>query len=282
MFSEQKVVIAIHDVVLHSSEKKRLLKEVYHNHIRKKYSNFHLFSDSQAELFSQTFRNKNILLTPLCIKDFGDPSFINKVPKTRFLFFGSILPYKGLEILINAVNYLISGLNIREFSLTIAGNCSESEWDIYWRAFKYPEFIQEEIRTIKNSEIADLFSNSDYLVLPYKDVTQCGPLMIAFNYNLPVIASDLPGFRDYISDGQTGYLFKKNDSKKLADIMANCIQSSNHEFLSENITPTVDKQFSSKVISEKYLQYFNSLANEKMELSELLQPIPDTIFVYTC
>jgi len=260
--NRNKVVIAIHDVELHSSEKKKRLKEIYHSLIRKDYSNFHLFSNSQAELFSQSFRNKNILVTPLCIKDFGQSFSTHKNSKVRFLFFGSILPYKGLETLVKAVNYLITDLNSKNFSLAIAGNCNDANWSELKRLIKYPEFVQTEIRTIKNSEIPNLFCNSDYLILPYRDVTQCGPLMIAYNYKIPVIASDLPGFRDYISEGNTGYLFEKNNAQKLAEIMDYCIHNNNHEFLVENISQIIDKQFSPRVISEKYFQYFNGLSKD--------------------
>jgi len=257
--NRNKVVIAIHDVELHSSERKRQIKGMYQSYVKKHYTNFHLFSDSQSELFTQSFSNKNILLTPLCIKDFGQPTSTLKSEKTRFLFFGNILPYKGLDVLLEAVNYLVSKCKVVNFSLTIAGNCSASDWNEYLKRINYPEIIRAEIRTIKNSEIADLFCNSDYLILPYKDVTQCGPLMIAFNYTLPAIASDLQGFRDYISEGETGLLFKSNDHTKLAEIMADCINTNKHDLLAGNMMCMARGKFSPAVISEQYSEYFENL-----------------------
>ena len=35
---------------------------------------------------------------------------------------------------------------------------------------------------ISEDEIADLFNNADYLMLPYRDVTQSGPLLIAYYF----------------------------------------------------------------------------------------------------
>jgi glycosyltransferase involved in cell wall biosynthesis len=257
-----KMVIANHDIYLHSSEKNIQVKNLYHKFYRKLYSNFHLFSNTQTTLFRQTFENKKILTTPLCIKDFGKPTHVNKSTKVRFLFFGTILPYKGLDILLNAVNYLIETCNTTNFTLTIAGNISSREWNEYAKLVKYPKFIRLETRTIRNIEIADLFCNSDYLVLPYKDVTQCGPLMIAFNYFLPVIASDLPGFGEYISVCETGYLFNNKDFKNLAEVMANCIQNNYQDFLSGNIMRIVKNKFTPEVISPQYIKYFNTLLYE--------------------
>jgi len=258
-FKKSKVVVAIHDVELHSSEKKKWIKDLYHNHSRRQYSNFHLFSESQAEIFRKTVPGKNILITPLCIKDFGKPSPQCVRVKNQFLFFGSIHPYKGLEILIEAVNHLVHTYKLDNFSIIIAGNCSDAEWSKYKTKIVYPELFRTEIRVIKNIEIADLFCSSDYLILPYKDVTQCGPLMIAFNYTLPVIASDLQGFRDYISEGETGFLFKSNDHKKLAEIMADCINTNKHDLLAGNMMCMANAKFSPAVISEQYSEYFENL-----------------------
>lgn len=258
-FKKNRVVIAIHDVELHSSEKKKRIKEFYHSRYRIRYPNFHLFSESQAQLFNKSFFNKNILLTQLCIKDFGRPSIVKGSDKVRFLFFGNILPYKGLAVLLNAVNHLIKDMDVKDFTLTIAGNCSASDWCEYQKIIEYPEFVRPEIRTIRNDEIADLFCNSDYMVLPYRDVTQCGPLMIAFNYSLPVIASDLKGFSDYISEGETGFLFDVNDFKKLAEIMADCIRSNKRDFIAANMMRMAGGKFSPAAISEQYSQYFEKL-----------------------
>jgi glycosyltransferase involved in cell wall biosynthesis len=262
-YPAEKAVIANHDIELHSSEKKRWIKKLYHDSYRKIYSNFHLFSDSQANLFSHLFKNKNLLITSLCIKDFGRPSSMYKSEKVRFLFFGSILPYKGLDILIKAINVLSENHTSTNFSLTIAGNCSASDWSEYEKIIEFPQFIKTEIRVIKNSEIADLFCNSDYLVLPYRDVTQCGPLMIAFNYSVPVIATDLPGFRDYITDKGNGFLFENNDYKKLAEIMTDCIQNNRHDLLSGNMSRIAGEKFSPQIIAKQYSQYFKRLMNHR-------------------
>ena len=52
-------------------------------------------------------------------------------------------------------------------------------------------------------------------MLPYQDVAQSGPHMIAYNYNLPVIASDIDGFAERVEDGVNGFLFRVNDKESL-------------------------------------------------------------------
>lgn len=75
--------------------------------------------------------------------------------------------------------------------------------------------ITAEFRRIDDEEIPELFTKSDYLVLPYEDVAQSGPHMIAYNYNLPVIASDIDGFKERVVDGENGFYLNVTISKVL-------------------------------------------------------------------
>ena len=71
--------------------------------------------------------------------------------------------------------------------------------------------ISTYFKRIDDCEIAELFTKHDFLMLPYEDVAQSGPHMIAYYYNLPVIASDIEGFAERVIDGENGYLFKRNN-----------------------------------------------------------------------
>ena len=77
--------------------------------------------------------------------------------------------------------------------------------------------LTQRIKTLKNAELIDefvdyknisnIYKNGDVLVLPYKQVTQCGPLLIGYNELVPAICSRLPGFLEYVDDGSSGILF---------------------------------------------------------------------------
>jgi glycosyltransferase involved in cell wall biosynthesis len=53
--------------------------------------------------------------------------------------------------------------------------------------------------------------------LPYHDATQSGPLLISLSFNCPVIAADVGGLPEYLSEGKNGLLFKKDSCSDLAD-----------------------------------------------------------------
>jgi glycosyltransferase involved in cell wall biosynthesis len=74
-------------------------------------------------------------------------------------------------------------------------------------------------RYVANEEVGSYFSVADVLVTPYLSVTQSGPLQVAYAFDKPVIASDLPAFRECVSHGESGYLFSTGDARDLEDKM---------------------------------------------------------------
>lgn len=111
-----------------------------------------------------------------------------------------------------------------------------------------------------NNKIADLFCQSHFLILPYKDVTQSGPLMIAFNYGVPAIASNLPGFVENIKDTVTGFLFETENSDSLYTIMKTVIDThkTNYSQIKQNLNEYIGNNYSILKIKTMYSEMFNS------------------------
>ena len=126
-------------------------------------------------------------------------------PGTRYaLFFGLIRDYKGLDTLIEAwAKFRRSG-----HKLLIAG-------EFYASRDKYIDLIerlglQDDIilhdHFIPDSEVANYFSASDCVVLPYKTATQSGVTQIAYNFRTPIIVTDVGGLKEIVPDGVVGYV----------------------------------------------------------------------------
>jgi glycosyltransferase involved in cell wall biosynthesis len=165
----KKVVVAVHDVILHKKFS-TLTGILFHNLVLKIFRNYHLYSENQELIFRKNHKTKNILVAKLYLKDFGKPrGLIPKNPEMlNFLFFGSVRHNKGLEFLIEAGNMLAKDFS--NFKITIAGNSTEKE--NYQKMIQFPDRFNIRFEIIPNAEIADYFTNSDFLVLPYRDVTQ--------------------------------------------------------------------------------------------------------------
>ncbi|MDR0543641.1 MAG: glycosyltransferase [Dysgonamonadaceae bacterium] len=123
------------------------------------------------------------------------------INKKSLLFFGLIREYKGLDLLIEAMDHLDDS-----YELLIAG-------ESYGSFQKYRKLIDHSSAkdriVVKNYYIEDkdvplLFSAADVLVLPYKSATQSGVLPVAYHYETPVVATDVGGFREAIEKAGTG------------------------------------------------------------------------------
>ena len=254
---KHKIIYACHDFILHVQVEHQQFLQAYANFILKKFQNFQLFSRTQAALFHKQF-SKNYFYAPLALKGFGAPSTTQTdKDKTTFLFFGNIHRRKGLEYLIEATNQLSSRYK-GKFTVRIYGNCEH--WDEYEKLITDTTCFELAIRRVENDEIANLFSTSDYLILPYKEVTQSGPLLISYYYNLPVIASDHDGFREYISHGESGFLFQNENPTSLASVMEQIIQNKyDNAAIRHNLSNFIAENNSLEKIIELYSEGFERL-----------------------
>jgi glycosyltransferase involved in cell wall biosynthesis len=257
-------VIAIHDVVQHHKMKDKMVRTFYYTFLMKTYLNFHIFSENQLRIFKEKFKEKNSFYTPLYLKNFGagvDSKLPQNKDSTVFLFFGIIRPNKGLDILIEAVNYLSE--EYKNFHVVVAGKCDN--WDEYQGMIRYPEQFTLHIGNVEKEKVPEFFTNAHFLVLPYRDVTQSGVLLTAYNYNVPVIATKLEWFEEYVEHTVNGYLFENNNARDLAKQMAAAIKQdqSNYNQMVGNLKNFIAQEINIKDIAQEYIKFFKSINNHE-------------------
>jgi D-inositol-3-phosphate glycosyltransferase len=182
------------------------------------------------------------------------------------LFFGVITPYKGLE-------YLLWALTKRRekddpFRLIIAGKV-DKKFSQYWKSVQriakehnLGDYIIERIGYIADKDVEVYFKAADVLILPYKYIFQSGILFLAFNFGLPVIATDVGSLREFIIDGKTGFLCKPEDPDDLAEkinIYYNSHLFRNAEENREKIIGYANEKYSWGKIGEKTHDLYKSL-----------------------
>lgn len=136
------------------------------------------------------------------------------------LFFGQIKEVKGLDLLVEAF-----GKNHKELepvTLLVAGKVWKDSFS------KYQDLIDQyninnicslHIRYIPDDELSTFYSAADIIVLPYHRIYQSGVLLMAMSYGVPVLASDLLGMREIITDGENGFLFPAGDADDLGRVL---------------------------------------------------------------
>lgn len=125
------------------------------------------------------------------------------------LFFGRILPYKGLDDLLNALKMVRN-----KVKLIIAGKGLTENQRRLISALSLPIEVYDEWVSDETSDL--LYSLADVLILPYRSISQSGPLLTAIGYKLPVIAPDLSGVKEFIVNDVNGLLYSSGDFIDLA------------------------------------------------------------------
>lgn len=252
-----KTVIGFHDVVNHSGLNNYIFK-VSKGILIKSFKYFLTFSRGQKKLLrSIVTQDKTIFTIPLPLKNFGELVKTKRKQRKNLLFFGNISSYKGLDILIEAINTIPGNQDVL---LTIAGRCDNWEFE-YLPLIRDINRFNLKIEFIKDSEIAELFSRTDYLVLPYRDATQSGPLMIALYYSIPAIVSNIEGLCEFIEDGKTGFIFERENISDLSKTLQKALMISDAEYtnMENNISMFVEKELKINKITSAYIEMFENV-----------------------
>ncbi len=125
------------------------------------------------------------------------------------LFFGFIRPYKGLNLLLDAMND--QRVKERNIKLLIAGEFYEDKAPYIERINRmekdsvtlYSDFIDK-------SEVKNYFCAADIVVQPYLTATQSGITQIAYHFGRPMLVTNVGGLAEIVPDGRVGYVTEKN------------------------------------------------------------------------
>ncbi len=170
-----------------------------------------------------------VITTPHPVYDFGKPGRPRKTKaearasldlpaESRLaLFFGFIKPYKGVDHLIDAARDLKDrfGDGIR---VLIVGDIYGDKQPYLDRitASGAEDIIQLIDGFVPDETVEDYFLAADLAVLPYVSATQSGIVQIAYNYDLPVVTTDVGGLPEVVHDGRTGFIVPPENAPALA------------------------------------------------------------------
>jgi glycosyltransferase involved in cell wall biosynthesis len=132
----------------------------------------------------------------------------------ELLFYGFVRPYKGVDVLLQAV----AALPERDLFLTIAGEVWGGSLDLAAavQAAGLAERVELRPRYHTEQESAELFARADAVVLPYRDASASGVVALAYHYDRPVIVTRVGGLPDVVEAGASGFIVPPDDPAALA------------------------------------------------------------------
>lgn len=135
--------------------------------------------------------------------------------KPMMLFFGYVRPYKGLQVLLEAMPLILKEM---EVILYVVGEFYEKEEKYSHQIRRLG--IEKNVRVVSdyvpNEEVHLYFSACDVVVLPYLSATQSGIVQIAYQFDKPVIATDVGGLTEVVINETTGFIVPPNNPEALA------------------------------------------------------------------
>lgn len=227
-FFRKKTSLVVHDPIPHVGE---TFSDNFYRYIALRlYKNMIILNSNQKDAFVHKYKlyNKNILTSKLGVFSYMNIFITQTKPDIYYepyiLFFGRITRYKGVEYLLEAMKIVHE--QYPTIKLVIAG-----KGDIYFNKSEFEKlpFIDFQYRFIPIDELAHLIKNSLFTICPYIEATQSGVISSSFGLCKPVIASNVGGLGEMISDGDTGILVEPRDILQLSKAI--CVLLGNKEKL---------------------------------------------------
>lgn len=237
----------------------------YHNLIYNRWSNYIVVHNAYSKSQLLPLIGKSVHATVRVIKhgaflDLVDRSVASNEaqqhlaldPKYKYLlFFGRLKTTKRLDILLEAMPYIHS--NTR---LIIAGKPVNGKFDAYQQIIdrlSIAERVILDIEYITDAKRDWYFQASDATVLPYEVIFQSGVLLMSMSYGLPVIASDIPTFKELIQHQHNGLLFESLNPMDLARKVNDLMDSKTMRLtISNGAIQTMKNDYSWDDIAKQY------------------------------
>lgn len=252
-----KMVLTVHDPFEHSGEGNsvsRKARTIAFRMCRKLI----LLNDKQKDMFIKHYQlqKKRVYVNSLGIYDSIRvvESDTGNMPYTKYvLFFGRISPYKGIDVLCEAMRLVHEKLP--DIHCVIAGG-GKMYFD--YSPYENLPYIHLLNHFIDTPELGELIKGSLFTVCPYKDATQSGVVYSSLAYNKPIIASNVGALGDAVIDGKTGILVKPNDTKTLAEAI---VKLAGQEDLLSKMSADISEVFNEgrqswNVIANKYIAIY--------------------------
>ncbi|MCS7119888.1 MAG: glycosyltransferase family 4 protein [Nitrososphaerota archaeon] len=262
-------VLTNHTIFIASDEKYLWIPTSYLLYPYRKYINkadvITAVSRAAANFIEHFTQEKEILVIPngvdadrfVCPGSLDDPQ-----RKTlKILYVGRLVYRKGVHILIRAMPEIIK--EFPDCSLIIAG---KGPMEDFLKMLVKSLDLKDNVKLIgpvPDEKLPALYSQCSIFALPSLYCESFGiTLLEAMAAGKPVIASNVGGIPEVITDGLNGLLFRRGDIKDLAEKIIHLLSDRKlAEFLGLRAKYTVRKRYDWDVVAEEVERVYENIAN---------------------
>jgi len=140
------------------------------------------------------------------------------------LWQGIIFPYKGIDLLLRSWQQVEA--QVDDVCLVIAGTGAPELLDhIRGQVMNLDlKRVKLHFQFISTEELVALYRASSIVVYPYQAITTSGALATGLALGKAIVASDLPVFRELLTNRENAFLVDPQNSGQLADALIELIQ----------------------------------------------------------
>jgi glycosyltransferase involved in cell wall biosynthesis len=219
-----KVVLTVHDLLPHDTGEayKRTFNELYRRVDAIICHSDHVMARLEAE-FSVPEEKISVIPhgpffydLPVSGQEQILKSFEVEPDKVLVLWQGIIFPYKGIDLLLRAWQQVEA--HVDDACLVIAGTGAPEFLDQIRAQVRDLDLkrVKLHFRFISTEELVALYRASSVVVYPYRAITTSGALATGLALGKAIIASDLPVFRELLTNGENAFLVDPQDSAELS------------------------------------------------------------------
>ncbi|MBX2934193.1 MAG: glycosyltransferase [Ferruginibacter sp.] len=213
-----KIICIADNVIPHE---KRIGDKIFTRYFIKPVDAFIIMSKQvMNDLRSFTTTKKAVLLPHPLYDNFGNKISKDEARKNLglknddaiILFFGFIRKYKGLDILLDAMQILNIHQQTKNIKLLIAGELYD-DCKPYNEQIKKTGIIDNLIlhtNFIKDSDVKNYLCAADVVIQPYRNATQSGVTPLAYHFEVPMIVTNVGGLPAMVPHDKAGLVAEPN------------------------------------------------------------------------